>query len=267
MINEKLKQSVKAYWNVASCGTEFINKPKFSSDYFESIQDFRYSIEPEIFAFAQFTRFHGKKVLEVGIGAGTDFSQWVKSGAECYGIDLTEEAVANVKCLLSQQGLNAVEVTVADAENIPYNDNTFDLTYSWGVIHHSPDTIKCLKEIIRVTKPCGKIKIMIYNRHSLFAFYLYFKNALLKGRPFQSFSSVIYKHQESIGTKAFSHKEIKNLLKTMPVSVIQIKSPVTSHDLLYYKSKIIRLIPYLLACICGWHCSGWFMQIELQKKI
>lgn len=266
MLNDVLKQSVKKYWNAASCGTEFINKPKFSSDYFESIQDFRYKIEPEIFAFAQFTRFHGKKVLEVGVGAGTDFLQWVRSGAECYGIDLTEEAVTHATNVLAQHGLRAAEIKVADAENIPYKDNTFDLTYSWGVIHHSPDTIKCLEELIRVTKPGGKIKIMIYNRHSLFAFYIYLKNALLKGKPFQSFNTVIYNHQESIGTKAFSCTEIKHILKKMPVSIVQIKSPVTSHDLLYYKSKIIQAIPYLLSCICGYNRSGWFMQIELQKN-
>lgn len=266
MNNENLKQRVKKYWNIAACGTEFINKPKFSADYFEAIQDFRYSIEPEIFAFAQFTRFHGKKVLEVGVGAGTDFSQWIKAGAECHGIDLTEQAVTHVKHLLDLQGLKAAEIKVADAENIPYDDNTFDLAYSWGVIHHSPDMIKCLHELIRVTKHGGKIKVMIYNKHSLFAIYLYLKNALLKGKPFQSLNTVIYNHQESIGTKAFSLKEITIILKQMPVSIVQIKSPVTKHDLLYYRSKIIQALAYVFACFCGWNSSGWFMQIELQKK-
>lgn len=267
MLNEKLKQTVKKYWNTATCGTEFIQKSKFSSEYFESIQDFRYSIEPEIFSFAQFTRFHGKKVLEVGVGAGTDFLQWVKSGAECYGIDLTEEAIVHVKHLLNQHGLQAAEIKVADAENIPYEDNTFDLTYSWGVIHHSPDTIKCLDELIRVTKPGGKIKFMVYNRHSLFAFYMYLKYALLKGKPFQKLGTVIYNHQESPGTKSFSRPEMKSILAKKQVSTLQIKSPVTNHDLLYYKSKNIKLIPYILACICGWNRAGWFMQIELQKNI
>jgi ubiquinone/menaquinone biosynthesis C-methylase UbiE len=266
MIDGNLKQRVKKYWNAAACGTEFINKTKFSTDYFESIQDFRYGIEPEIFSFAQFTRFHGKKILEVGIGAGTDFLQWVKSGAEAYGIDLTEESISHAQQLLDQHGLKAREIKVADAENIPYKDNTFDLVYSWGVIHHSPDTIKCLEELIRVTKPGGKIKVMIYNKNSLFAFYLYLKNALLKCKPFQSFSTVIYNHQESPGTKAFSRKEIELILKKMPVSIIQIKSPVTNHDLLYYKSKIIQIIPYILASLFGWNRSGWFMQIELQKN-
>lgn len=265
MNNEVLKNCVKKYWNFASCGTEFIKKTKFSTEYFDAIQDFRYTIEPEIFSFAQFTRFHGKTVLEVGIGAGTDFLQWVKSGAVCYGIDLTEEAIANVSQLLAQQNLSAVEIKVADAEHIPYTENFFDLTYSWGVIHHSPDTIRCLDEIIRVTKPGGTIKLMVYNRRSLFAFYMYLRYALLKGKPFQSFSKVIYDHQESIGTKAYTRKELINILATKSVDIVSIKSPVTNHDLLYYKSKLIRFIPYILACICGWNSAGWFMQVELKK--
>mgnify|MGYP006288299867 CR=1 FL=1 len=97
MEKEKLKEEVKQHWNKASCGTEFINEEKFSKNYFDSIENFRYKIEPEIFSFAQFSRFHNKKVLEVGVGAGTDFLQWVRSGAIAYGIDLTNEAIENVK--------------------------------------------------------------------------------------------------------------------------------------------------------------------------
>jgi len=266
VVNQQLKNEVKSYWNKASCGTEFIEKPKFTNEYFEAIEDFRYTIEPEIFSFAQFTRFNGKKILEVGVGAGTDFLQWNRSGAECHGIDLTEESVENVKKRLKQQGFSKYDVRVADAENLPYPNSCFDLVYSWGVIHHSPDTIKCLEEIIRVTKPGGRIKLMIYNRHSLFALYLYLKNALIRLKPFQKLSTVIYNHQESVGTKAFTQKEIRNILKKYSVDIVKISSPATSHDLLYYKSKFIRIIPYILACICGWNKCGWFMQIELIKN-
>ena len=72
-MSELLKDQVKTYWNKAACGTEFINQPKFTPAYFQAIEEFRYTIEPEIFSFAQFTRFHGKKILEVGVGASTDF--------------------------------------------------------------------------------------------------------------------------------------------------------------------------------------------------
>lgn len=267
MSAENLKEQVKAYWNKASCGTEYTPQKKFSLAYFEEIEDLRYCVEPEIFSFAQFTRFRNKKVLEVGVGAGTDFLQWARTGAQCYGIDLTQEAIDNVRHRLHLYGLQAEDVQVADAELLPYSDNFFDLVYSWGVIHHSPDTRRCLEEIIRVTKPGGIIKIMIYNRYSLFAYYRWILAALFKAKPFQSLTTVLWNHQESIGTKAYSFKEIRTLLKSYPVTIHRLDAPATSHDLLYYKAKPFRWLAYGAACLLGYSRCGWFMLIELKKDV
>ena len=266
MNQENLKQEVYNYWNKASCGTEFIKQEKFTKEYFEEIERFRYSIEPEIFSFAQFTRFHGKKILEVGVGAGTDFLQWVRAGTHAHGIDLTHEAIFNIKHRLELYNLKADDLQVADAENLPYQDNSFDLVYSWGVIHHSPDTIRCLEEIIRVTKPGGSIKIMIYNRHSLFAFYRYILCALLKGKPFRTLSHVLFYDQESLGTKAYTIKEMKNILRNYSITVNEIKASVTQHDLLYYKSKPFQWLAYCMACLLGWNKAGFFMTITITKR-
>lgn len=266
MNKENLKQEVYKYWNQASCGTEFVHKEKFTAAYFEEIEKIRYSLEPEIFSFAQFTRFHGKKILEVGVGAGTDFLQWVRAGTQAYGIDLTHEAISNIKHRLSLYNVQAHDLQIADAEHLPYQDNSFDVVYSWGVIHHSPDTIKCLEEIIRVTKPGGAIKIMIYNRHSLFALYRYLLCGLFKGKPFRSFSDVLFYDQESLGTKAYTTKEIRNILKKYPLIMHEIKASVTKHDLLYYKSKTVQWFAYVAACLFGWNKSGFFMTLDLQKK-
>ncbi|MEX0940397.1 MAG: class I SAM-dependent methyltransferase [Candidatus Babeliales bacterium] len=262
----QLKKEVAHYWNQESCGTEHTQAEKFSLDYFKSIEEYRYTIEPEIFSFAQFTRFHKKKILEVGIGAGTDFLQWIRAGSFAYGIDLTQEALDNTKKRLALENLQAHELQTADAENLPYQNNFFDCVYSWGVIHHSPDTVKCLEEIIRVTKPNGVIKIMIYNRYSLFAFYRWFLAGFCKGRPFKSLSWILYNHQESKGTKAYTFKEIKKILKLYPVEISQLDATVTKHDLLYYKSKPIQWFAYLAACLFGWHKAGWFMKITMKKK-
>ncbi|MCF7800142.1 class I SAM-dependent methyltransferase [Candidatus Babeliales bacterium] len=265
MQQNKLKKEVKKYWNKASCGTEFIKEEKYTKKYFESIEEFRYKIEPEIFAFAQFTRFKDKKVLEVGVGAGTDFLQWVRAGAHAHGIDLTQEAINNNSKRLKFYNLKAQDLKVADAENLPYEDNAFDLVYSWGVIHHSPDTFKCLQEIVRVTKKSGKIKIMIYNKHSLFAYYRWFLAAFLKGKFFKSLDKVLFYDQESLGTKAYTFKQTQKMLKKLSVKILQHKATVTQHDLLYYKSNFFKFFAYLFACILGWNRVGWFMTIELEK--
>jgi len=265
MNNEQLKEQVRGYWNKASCGTEYTKKKKFSHDYFKEIEQLRYTVEPEIFSFAQFTRWQNTKVLEVGVGAGTDFLQWVRAGAHAYGIDLTQEAVDNVRARLATYDLSARDLQVADAEHLPYQDNFFDCVYSWGVIHHSPNMERCLAEIIRVTKQGGTVKLMIYNRRSLFAFYRYLLAGLFKGKPFQSIATVLHNHQESLGTKAYTRKEIKKMLARYPVIIKYLQANVTSHDLLYYKAKPFQWLAYGAACLFGWHRVGWFMTIELTK--
>lgn len=264
-IEEQLKSEVARYWNQASCGTDHIQETKFSREYFEQIEAHRYAVEPEIFSFAQFTRYAGAKMLEVGIGAGTDFLQWVRAGALAYGIDLTQEALENVERRLKMYGLRAQEISVADAEHIPYADNSFDLVYSWGVIHHSPNTKQCLEEIIRVTKPGGTIKIMIYNRHSLVVFYRYLRTALFKGKPFRSFSNVLFYDVESLGTKGYTLKEARAMLKGQPVKIEELKSTVTSHDLLKAKSKFAQFFAYVAAALFGWNRCGFYMTLELKK--
>ncbi|MCB9493201.1 MAG: class I SAM-dependent methyltransferase [Epsilonproteobacteria bacterium] len=262
---QQFKERVKDYWNHAACGTEFIDQSKYSKEYFEAVEDFRYLIEPEIFSFAQFTRFRDKKVLEVGTGAGSDFLQWVRAGAQAHGIDLTQESIDHVRTRLALYNLEAHDVRVADAESLPHEDNTFDLVYSWGVIHHSHDIEQCLREIVRVTKPGGKIKVMVYNRRSLFAFYQYLRFGVLRGRPFQSFQTILYNHQESYGTKALTRKELKALVSKFPVALRALDTTVSNHDLLYYASSPVQGFARFLATLLGWQRVGWFMRFELEK--
>lgn len=267
-MNEKeMKAQIRKYWNKRVCGAEAASSTKYSPQYFDELEDYRYNIQSEIFSFAQFTRFHGKKILEVGIGSGTDFIQWVRAGAKAYGVDLTEEAVRHAKKRLDIYGLSAEEVRVADVENLPYADDTFDLVYSWGVIHHTPNTIKALEELIRVTRRGGKIKIMIYNRRSLNAFYMYLYFGLLRGKPFKSISWILYHHLESIGTKAFTIREIKKILVKYPVCIKDIRAKVTNYDLLWDKPFLFRFISYILACLFGYDKVGWFMTIDLEKTV
>ena len=87
----------------------------------------------------------------------------------------------------------------------------FDLVYSWGVIHHSPDTEKALSEVFRVLKPGGTAKIMVYHKYSLVGFYLWIRYALFSLKPFTSLESIYSRYLESPGTKAYSKKEAHQL--------------------------------------------------------
>lgn len=231
--NDTLKASVREFWNTQSCDTQVARSAKFSKEYFEEIERFRYFDQPFIHSFAQFTRFRGKKVLEVGFGAGTDFVQWLRAGAVATGIDLTQEALANLLNRIQAYGLPAPEhVQVADAENLPFSSDTFDLGYSFGVLHHSPDTEKAIRELVRVVRPGGQIKIMLYNRRSIYAFNLWIKFALLRGKPWKSRRWVLWNHMESIGTKAYTRGELARMLPKLGLTEVDIHTELTAADYL-----------------------------------
>jgi ubiquinone/menaquinone biosynthesis C-methylase UbiE len=189
----------------------------------------------------------------------------VRAGKQAHGIDLTPEAIAHVKARLALENRSAQELRVADAENLPYPDNSFDLVYSWGVIHHSPDTPKCLAEIVRVTRPGGTIKLMIYNRYSVWALSRWIRYALLRGKPFQSIARVLCEHQESYGTKAYTMREVRTMLKKHPVRIHSLQAPIRKPDLFIHR-RSPHVIAYLAACLFGWYRVGWYMLIELEKN-
>lgn len=230
---QELKSQVRDYWNEFSCDTQVAAAEKFSKDYFEQIERFRYRDQPFIHSFAQFTRYHGRRVLEVGFGAGTDFIQWLRAGTRATGVDLTPEALANLSHRIEVYGLPAPEqIMVADAEKLPFPNDSFDLGYSFGVLHHSPDTEKAIAELVRVTRPGGEIKIMVYNRHSVYTFNQWVKHGLLRGKPFQSLATILWNHMESVGTKGYTRGELRAILAKLPLQAITVRTELTSGDLL-----------------------------------
>lgn len=262
-----IKNQVRDYWNNQPCGTQFSEAVRFSKEYFANIEEHRYTVEPEIFSFAQFTRYRGKTILEVGTGAGSDFTQWVRSGAYATGIDATEAGVQHTNQRLLLEGLSNFDLSVGDCEHLPFPENKFDLVYSWGVIHHTPNTWGALSEIIRVCKPGGEIKVMIYHRYSLLSFFFWIKYALLKGRPWKSLSWCLDNHMESVGTKAYTRKEVKNFLIRQPVNTVKINTYLTFYDRLERFGAVYSKIARCLAWVLGNNRVGWFLTIHAKKNL
>jgi SAM-dependent methyltransferase len=121
--------------------------------------------------FFHFDQYGGKKVLEVGYGQGTDLCQFAKGGAECYGVDITDRHFELASRNFQLRNLHA-ELFIEDASKLHFADNTFDVVYSFGVLHHTPDTVRCISEVYRVLKPGGEFLLSLYHRHS--AFHLFF---------------------------------------------------------------------------------------------
>ncbi|HKS28652.1 MAG TPA: class I SAM-dependent methyltransferase [Pyrinomonadaceae bacterium] len=207
-----LKQKVKAHWEHEVCGSRNASASlPDRRDFYNQIDKTRYEQDYMIGEFAQFEQARGKKVLEIGLGTGADFSRWARAEAIAYGRDLTEASVRMVKERLALDDLTA-DVAVGDAENLKeFEDDFFDIYYSWGVLHHTPNPEKAFAEAYRVLKPGGTLKIMLYHYPSVSAlliWLLYGPLRLNMTGPRECYA----KNVESIGTKIYTAKQAKEQL-------------------------------------------------------
>ena len=156
---------IKQFWNEQPVGSNFVAYEEGKA-FYERYDEFRYRTEGHILKELDELDVKDKSVLEIGLGQGADSMQLINRGAIYHGIDLTEESVRRVKERFQLFDKHYREVQVANAEQIPYSDNYFDLVYSHGVIHHSPRIESIVAEIYRVLKPGGQAVIMLYHKHS-----------------------------------------------------------------------------------------------------
>jgi SAM-dependent methyltransferase len=163
--NEELKQRVRAFWQEHPCGTKFSEAEMGTREFFDRVEQHRYEKEWHIPEAGGFAATGGLKVLEIGCGLGTDGAQFAKAGAEYTGIDLTDASVELARKRFELSGLPG-EFRVADAEQLDFPDASFDLVYSHGVLHHTPDIGAAVQEIHRVLKPAGRAIVMLYHRGS-----------------------------------------------------------------------------------------------------
>jgi SAM-dependent methyltransferase len=163
--SSSLKDRVRAFWQENPCGTKFADAPPGSRRFYELVEEHRYRKEWHIPAAAGFDKTNNLKVLEIGCGLGTDGAQFAKAGADYTGIDLTDAAIELARRRFELFQLPG-KFRVADAERLDFPDNSFDIVYSHGVLHHTPDTPGAIREVHRVLRPGGKAVVMLYHRDS-----------------------------------------------------------------------------------------------------
>lgn len=163
---EKKLKSVQDYWNIEACGTHFIKEFRDKKDFLKQYKKYRYQVEWHILELVPFAESKGKKVLEIGCGNGVDGTMFAEAGADYTGVDLTETAVNASQEHFQLTGLNG-KFQTENAEKLSFPDNSFDIVYSHGVLHHTPHPEIAIKEIYRVLKPSGKTIIMLYHKHSI----------------------------------------------------------------------------------------------------
>ena len=163
--NIQLKERVRQFWQEHPCGTKFADAAPGSRRFYELVEEHRYTKEWHIPAAAGFAETNGLRVLEIGCGLGTDGAQFARAGADYTGIDLTEAAIDLAQKRFELFNLPG-KFQTDDAEKLSFPDNTFDVVYSHGVLHHTPDIESAISEVHRVLRPGGRAKVMLYHRNS-----------------------------------------------------------------------------------------------------
>lgn len=163
--NSELKERVRAFWQAHPCGSKFSDAEIGTREFFDRVEQHRYQKEWHIPAAAQFAATRGQRVLEIGCGVGTDGLQFARAGANYTGVDLTEAAIELARKNFETAGQSG-EFRVADAEKLAFADESFDMVYSHGVLHHTPDIESAVREIHRVLKTGGRAVVMLYHRGS-----------------------------------------------------------------------------------------------------
>lgn len=161
-------QQVKDYWDRRPCNIRHSALEVGSKSYFDEVDARRYFVEPHILDFADFSRWRGKSVLEIGCGIGTDMVRFISNGANYVGTELSTESLEVARLRLAAYGLegNLQEVDVEELSVTLQTDHKFDLIYSFGVLHHTPDILRALKEIRKVARDSSEFRFMVYSKHS-----------------------------------------------------------------------------------------------------
>ena len=174
--SEKSIADVRRYWDARPCNIRHSPKPVGSKEYFDEVEARKYLVEPHIPAFAEFERWSGERVLEVGCGIGTDSINFARAGAELTAVDLSGESLRIAQERAEVMGVaDRIRFVQADAEKLTSalaGEEPYDLVYSFGVVHHTPHPERALAEIRRLVAPGGTLKLMVYHRRSWKVFWI-----------------------------------------------------------------------------------------------
>lgn len=243
MANQTRRRLIEQFWDTRACGSEHSRAPAKSAEFYAALDSFRYHVEP-VEAFAEFAEWSGKDILEIGVGAGGDVSRFLKAGSRAIGIDISATALDVTRARLQLEGL-PVRLCRADALSIPFPANSFDLVWSWGVLHHTPDITQAVREVLRVLRPGGVTKVMLYHRPSWVALAAWLRWGVLRGRPFQGLKRVVEDNVESPGTLALRRSEIEGLFAPFG----RIETKIVSS---YWDSKFVPVLGRLAGARMGW---------------
>jgi SAM-dependent methyltransferase len=239
---------VREYWNRHIHDLEITTHPVGSRGFFDDLDQYHFEKLHHLLRLVDFDAYRGRRVLEVGCGAGVDLARFAKGGAEVVGVDLAASAIDLARANFEQQGLHG-EFRVADGEALPFPENSFDLVYAHGVVQYTTNPQRLVDECRRVLKPGGEAVFQVYNRIS-------WLNALSK------LMKVGLEHDDAPVLLKFSMAEFKTLVSGFrEVRIVPERFPVRSRLHGGWKGAVynglfvgtFNALPRSLVQRFGWH--------------
>ena len=189
---------VRAYWNDHIHDLDISTHQPGTKEFFADLDQYHFEKLHHLPRLIDFTAYRGKKVLDVGCGAGTDLVRFARGGALVTGVDISSSAVALAKENFAQQGLTA-DLREADGESLPFGDSEFDFVFAHGVVQYTARDTALVDECRRVLKPGGTAVFQVYNRIS----WLHALSKVMK---------VPLEHEDAPVLKRYSAGEFRGLL-------------------------------------------------------
>lgn len=159
------QRAVKAYWETHIHDLEITRHPPGSPGFFADLEHYHFEKLHHLPRLVPFQKYSGRRVLEVGCGAGTDLIQFARHGARVTGIDMAASAIELARKNFALEGRKA-QFVVADGERLPFGERTFDLVYAHGVVQYTTDDRALIRECRRVLDRGGNAIFQVYNRVS-----------------------------------------------------------------------------------------------------
>lgn len=265
-------EQVREYWDRRPCNIRHSTKPVGTRDYFDEVEARKYFVEPHIPGFAQFERWRGKRVLEIGCGIGTDSINFARAGANLTVVELSERSFEICKKRFEVYGLNA-NFYCGSAEELSsfLPVEPYDLIYSFGVIHHTPNPEKVIEQINNYCSPETEIRIMLYSKWSWKVFWIiatYSKGAIWRaGELVSTYSEA---QTGSPATYYYSFSDIRNLLSDF--QIIEMKKehifPFVIEKYIIYEYKWVWYFRWMPKPMFRWleRQFGWHTLVVAKTK-
>jgi len=218
---------VRDYWDGRPCNIRHSRKPVGSLEYFEEVTTRKYFVEPHIPGFAEFARWNGKKVLEIGCGIGTDTIQFARHGANVTAVELSEVSLGIARRRAEVYGLgDRIKFYAGNAEELTriVPVEPCDLVYSFGVIHHTPHPERVIEQIRAYVRSGSTIKLMVYHRHSWKVLWILISYG--KGQ-FWRLRELVAQHSEAQTgcpvTYVYSRRDLGHLLRPLGLTEVEMQ--------------------------------------------